>query len=238
MTRAAPPAHFLHIGKTGGTALKYALDGRIDAGRFRIVLHPHAVRLAEVPAGEKVFFLLREPLSRFASGFSSRRRKGRPRYHFEWSAGEARAFSRFASANALAEAISADDAVVRAAAQASLREIQHVRDSFWTWLGDPAYLVSRLDDVLFIGFQDTLDADFDALKNALGLAGDIQLPTDPVEAHRAHGESEPPLSQLAQRNLEQHYAADCALYRLLRGALPRGGALDPKSREAIRRALG
>ena len=35
-------------------------------------LHRHAVRLRDVPVGEKFFFFVRDPVSRFVSGFHSR----------------------------------------------------------------------------------------------------------------------------------------------------------------------
>jgi hypothetical protein len=57
--------HFLHVGKTGGTAVKHALQP--IAARFGIVLHPHPTTLPEVPAGEFFFFFLRDPAARFAT---------------------------------------------------------------------------------------------------------------------------------------------------------------------------
>jgi len=59
--------HFLHIGKTGGSAVKYAISQHSIDSRYEIHLHPHVVRLNDVPKGEKVFFLLRDPISRFIS---------------------------------------------------------------------------------------------------------------------------------------------------------------------------
>jgi hypothetical protein len=50
------PLHFLHIGKTGGTAIKHAIGPL--ASIKNLVLHPHSVRLSDIPAGERVFFCL------------------------------------------------------------------------------------------------------------------------------------------------------------------------------------
>jgi len=72
--------HFLHIGKTGGSAIKYALTQYSVSGRYAIYLHSHNFRLRDVPIGESVFFFLRDPISRFKSGFYSRQRQGQPRY--------------------------------------------------------------------------------------------------------------------------------------------------------------
>src|SRR5262249_7763882 len=99
------PVHFLHIRKTGGTAIIEAL--RPVAQPFRIVLHAHDTKLGEIPPDHKVFFFVRHPVPRFVSGFFSRLRRGAPRYNYEWNDAEARAFSRFQTPSALGEALSA-----------------------------------------------------------------------------------------------------------------------------------
>ena len=70
--------HFLHIRKTGGTAVKHALKSHLRTRRYLIFLHKHNVKLKDVPVGDKVFFFLRDPVSRFVSGFYSKQRRGRP----------------------------------------------------------------------------------------------------------------------------------------------------------------
>jgi len=97
--------HLLHIGKTGGNALKHALRPYKTSGSLDIVFHPHSVRLSDVPVGESVLFMLRDPVDRFISGFNSRRRRGRPLNNFEWTQDEAAAFTAFPTANDLAEAL-------------------------------------------------------------------------------------------------------------------------------------
>ena len=99
----------LHIRKTGGTAVKAALSA-IDAPKgLRLMLHPHRVSLADVPAADEVFFFLRDPVARFVSGFESRRREGRPAHYHPWNPAERRAFERFATAEALASALAPHD---------------------------------------------------------------------------------------------------------------------------------
>ena len=75
--RTTDPVHFLHIGKTGGTAIKAALKAYPPAVTLHV--HPHRFALADVPRGERVFFFVRDPLSRFVSAFHSRKRRGLPR---------------------------------------------------------------------------------------------------------------------------------------------------------------
>jgi len=214
-----PKAHFLHIGKTGGTAIKRALLPHVDEGPFRIILHPHATRLDHVPRGECVFFLLRDPVTRFVSGFYSRQRQGKPRYDFPWSGGEASAYSCFGTANELAEAIDACDENRRQAAQAALREILHIRNSVWSWFRDADYFASRLDDILFVGLQETLNRDFATLRGILGLGTDVGLPTNDLESHKNPDGLDLFLSERARHNLRNHYSADIQFYSLMRDIL-------------------
>jgi len=177
-------AHFLHIGKTGGTAVKKALETHLEDGKYDIVLHPHKTKLNKVPVGEKVFFFLRHPVTRFVSGFNSRMRQGRPRYYYPWSNQEKEAFACFKTANELAEALSDPDDTRRHKAHLAMSQIQHVRDSVWHWFRDPDYFSSRIDDVLFVGFQESLESEFKRLTIVLGLGGDIGLPIDPLDTHK------------------------------------------------------
>jgi hypothetical protein len=208
--------HFLHIGKTGGSAIRKALEPRLDSGRYRIVLHYHHKRLCDVPAGDKVVFMLRHPVSRFASGFNSRLRQGRPLYHVPWTKREAQAFNNFGTPNELAEALSHPDDERRNKALRAMGGIEHVRNSVWQWFRDPEYFASRSDDILFVGFQETLDADFRRLTKILGLGGDVSLPTDPVGSHRTPGTFDRSLSDSAERNLRAYYAADIEFYEQMK----------------------
>src|SRR5947209_7116183 len=143
-----PRAHLIHAGKTAGTAIKWALRDLTRDGDYRLELHEHAVTLRDVPAGDRVFFVVRDPIDRFVSGFYSRQRQGRPRYNYPWSPDEEKAFTAFETADALAAALSSSDDAERAAAQDAMRSIQHVRDSYWRWFGDPDYFRSRASDML------------------------------------------------------------------------------------------
>lgn len=107
MNHSERTAHFLHIGKTGGSAIKSVLEDYKAVANYRIVLHEHDTVLDDIPPGEKVFFCLRDPISRFVSGFYSRKRKGQPRYYSEWSDFERQVFETFETPNDLAEALGA-----------------------------------------------------------------------------------------------------------------------------------
>lgn len=214
--RGRRAVHLIHIGKTGGTALKHVLKHQSVTPRYRIVLHNHACTLRDVPVGDGVMFFLRDPVSRFVSGFYSRKRQGRPRYFYPWSEAEAAAFARFQTPNQLALALSSADAAVREAAVAAMGAIQHVRSSYWDWFENESYFLSRRDDILFVGFQESLTADFDKLKSLLGLPDSAILPGEEAAMHRNPEELDRRLDPQALANLTQWYRHDYAFVDLCR----------------------
>ena len=219
--RQPVPVHFLHIGKTGGTALKHAIGraqepSSADKARLPYVvhLHRHAVRLRDVPVGEKFFFFVRDPVSRFVSGFHSRQRRGQPRYSGQWSEQERDAYQRFGTPDRLASALSSTNDEERASAETAMRSIPHVRDSYWKWFGSEEYFMTRLDDLLFIGFQKHLSEDFEILKSRLRLPNDLALPDDDFHSHANPRHLDRTLGDAAVENLHKWYEEDFRFLKL------------------------
>jgi hypothetical protein len=204
------PVHFLHIGKTGGTAITEAL--RPIAQGNGIVLHTHATRLSDIPRDQLVFFFVRHPISRFVSGFYSRLRRGAPRYYYKWSAAEAEAFGRFQKANDLAEALSTADHGTLTQAREAMRCIQHVNSPYRNWFSGEQELDERLDSILLLGLQEKLIEDFERLKVLLNLPPALSLPNDDVLAHRNPADIDRRLTSVAERNLFEWYAEDIRFY--------------------------
>jgi hypothetical protein len=202
-------AHFLHVGKTGGTAIKIALEENQRAMSYRLVPHGHQTRLYRIPEGHKFFFCVRDPVDRYVSAFLSRQREGRPVYTRPWTEEEARSFARFSSPENLAGALSAGGEVQREA-EAAMRAIGHVKTSYWDWFLDPVYFRSRAEDIIWIGHQEHLDVD--GLAGVLGLDR-LDLPKDAAAAHRWIG-PKPELSETARQNLKEWYARDYEFLRL------------------------
>ena len=215
-TRAERVLHFLHIGKTGGTAVKHALGGHYRGMHCRIRLHSHKVRLRDIPAGESVMFFVRNPMTKFVSAFYSRQRKGQPRRDTPWRPEEAKAFARFSTPRQLAEGLSSSSEEERHGAIHAMKNIGHVRDSYWDWFVDEAYFQSRMNDIYFIGFQETLSADFEVLKRKAGLPESIILPEDDVMAHRSPPGLDTYLGEVAEANLRDWYARDLKFVALCR----------------------
>lgn len=207
--------HFVHIGKTGGTAIRNTLQDLQLNERTKIHFHSHNVTLKDIPKGDQIFFVIRNPVSRFISAFYSRQRQGQPAYFRSWSEGERVAFERFQSPDALASSLYCEDEKVRALAEEAMHSIEHVEDYYWDWFGDEDYLSSRLEDVFFVGCLENLDHDFATLKTRLGLPADLQLPSDSAKAHRRTGCAEPVLKQLSVNNLQAWYSQDFAFIQYL-----------------------
>ena len=216
-----PLAHFLHIGKAAGTAVTVALKDARDTAKYRLVRQSHTAGLKQIPEIDHFFFCVRDPMDRYVSGFLSRQQESAPRYHIPWSEGEAEAFARFHSPDALAVSLGAGGTEQRDA-EAAMRAIQHVQSSYWDWFGDPDYFKSRADHILWIGHQEALD--LRPLAAALGLER-LELPTDPWRANKT-AQAKPELSDLARQNLRQWYAKDYAFLDLCNELYPRSE--DPR----------
>lgn len=203
----------LHIGKTGGTALKGGLVAHMrQTGDVRFALHRHDDTLPTIWAADpdrRVFFAVRDPVARFVSGFNSRLRHGRPRYNVPWSESEATAFSRFTSPNALAEGLSKPD--LRDLAVAAMSQIGHVNTALVDWLVSPTYLEQHADKIVYIAHQSELTADEAQICAALGVPAPL-LPTDDIGAHRTPSDMATRLSDLARANLADWFARDVAVY--------------------------
>lgn len=215
----ANTAHFLHINKCAGSAVKEALFNHRVTPAYVLRLHTHKTILRDIPVGDKFFFLLRDPITRFISGFNHCMNKGHPKYFIEWSEAEAKAFDLFRSAESLALSLSSKDAERRELADFAMRNISHVRTSFYDWFESDEYFDSRRDDLLFIGFQETLERDFNYLAKLLGLPDGTGLPCDGVMSNKSstianqHERAAYRLSAQAIDNLNDWFSRDLHFYR-------------------------
>jgi hypothetical protein len=165
-----PLTFFMHIGKTGGSAVRHALlPYRRELGlRF---VH-HYVRADALPKNAKLMFCVRDPVDRFISGFNSRLRMGQPANNVPWDAFEERAFSTFKTPNDLAEALDDAEAPLQRKARFAMRGIRHVQQHQHGWFPAPAtqYLSRNRRRVLWVGQTSTLSEDFAALRERFWIA--------------------------------------------------------------------
>ena len=199
--------HFLHIGKTGGSAIRYALKG-VNSGSKKIHFYPHNKGLNNIPVGEKIVFFLRDPFSRFESGFYSRQRQGRPKYFYKWSKEEEKAFSIFKTPVELVRSAADQSCPLNSNAIEALNSIGHVKSHYSDRLVSLDYLTERLDDLFFVGFQETLSDDFQDLVRRIDIKEAIELPTDDVIAHRSPSYSPMSLTPKEEQFLFHWFAED------------------------------
>ena len=165
------PLVLLHIGKTGGMSLKQLISQldppeqrRLDIARIPTPLGHGASRLQDWSAGERrrrFAFVFREPAARYASGFASRLRQGRPLKApgaVRWTGGEAAAFAFFASANDCFEALDARDERLRSAALFAMEVVTHVVQDHVFYLGGPEDWRGRSQRAYFFCPLDELHA--------------------------------------------------------------------------------
>lgn len=241
---------FLHVGKAAGNSIKFAFDkagNSADAppaaresaeGAPRRVIRAwgHKYKLAFFAPEAPYIVNLRDPVSRYYSGFYSRKRMGRPKKDVPHSFFEAIAFRLFPHANSLAEALSHRSYLRRVKAVFAMTTITHVGDPLSAWFS--LEQVKRRPPVAVLGMEN-LGPNMQALARKLGQP-DFELPADDVNAHANNYSDIPPLSETARQNLIQWYAEDYRIYRHLM-ASPAAGekpATRPEVAEAIPAADG
>lgn len=209
------PLHFIHIGKTAGTALKHALSDFTTNRKTQIHLHGHDFKLTDVPLNHQCFFSVRDPIDRFISAFYSRKRKGKPKYNSEWNASEEIAFSLFETPNQLANDLYSSNWQKRVNAEYAMLNIRHVNNSYWDWFIDERYLLSRKKSIVFVFNQTNLNADFKDFKKYFSIADSATLPEkNSVEAHSNSIDFDIELDETAKMNLKKWYAKDYYFLKL------------------------
>jgi hypothetical protein len=204
--------HFLHIGKCAGTQIK-ALASKINAmnSDTRIVSHRHNVTLAALPRDVEYFFSVRSPETRFMSGFYSRKRKGRPRFNFEWTSSEREAFLNFEHANDLAEALFSEG-TQGWHAFAAMQSIHHLAINQCDYFKHCGAFLSNRPPLTIIR-QEYFEHDIAILIRKLDLNAPPPLEADAVTSHRNDYSDAKPLSEKAKANLRMWYTQDFELYR-------------------------
>lgn len=204
--------HYLHIRKTGGTAIKSALSTHIYTPNAVLHLHPHRIRLSDIPRGDKLFFAVRDPVSRYVSGFMSRLNQSRPATFVPWSEKETEAFETFSDPESLALALDPSHPLHQQA-RCAMVSISHLNSMQWDWLGGPEIFHARADQILWPAFQETLNDDFLILKELLQLPESVEMPKGQSAANR-FGQPKPNLSPDAVNLVKDWYRADYELIEI------------------------
>ena len=218
---------FLHIGKTGGTAIKDAWaplrEGKkkpilinSEAGiSYEIKFCGHGVTTNSLDANELFMFCIRHPIKRFISGFNSRLTEGRPRYNCPWMESEKIAFSKFKTPNELAEGLSSEDKIDRIFAQKAMKGIRHIKNPISSWTGNIKELMKINHRIFFIFNQETLNTDHDLFLRKLSISKEMKSKVILGKTHAGSGKASTWLSRMAEKNLQRYYKEDIFLYKKL-----------------------
>ena len=209
--------HFIHIGKTAGTALKHALSDYTDSRHAQIYLHGHDFKLTDLPDNQYCFFSVRDPIDRFVSAFYSRQRQGKPRYNSKWSVAEELSFSLFVTPNQLANDLYSDNWKKRVNAEYAMLSIRHINNSYWDWFIDERYFLSRKKSIVFIFDQTSLNSDFEEFKKRFSISKKALLPDrNSVNAHSNNVSFNTKLNKVAELNLKRWYAKEYVFVDLVK----------------------
>ncbi|MFV0383918.1 hypothetical protein [Paracoccus sp. (in: a-proteobacteria)] len=184
-------------------------------GRACLIRHTHDVYLRDLPQNGRYFFSIRHPISRFYSGFYSRKRKGQPMTYSEWTTYDEHAFGDFEDANDLAEALF-QDGPLGVQATAAIKSIRHTAQNQVDWFsGCGSFLYVR--EPVWIIRQEHFADDLGNFLKAAGfghLTNRVTITGDTTRAHASDYSATPPLSDKARENLGVWYAQDIAFYRM------------------------
>jgi hypothetical protein len=208
--------HFIHVGKTGGTAIKRTLRqaGLPETPFGPVEVHQgHRFRLRDIGPEDHAMFSVRDPIALFLSAFYSRLRKGQPRYYFEWTKAEAEAFATFPTPQSLASALASGDPALRSSAERAMRGIRHM-NALRRGLGSAANVRRRQAQIVYIARQETLDSDWPRIRSLLELPDGAVLPQDPRASHRRDPSLETNLDEGARAALRDWYADEYRLVEL------------------------
>ena len=208
--------HFLHIGKCAGTQISH-IANQINniSSQTKIIKHGHDVYLKDLEPESRYFFSIRNPISRFKSGFYSRKRKGQPRIYNEWSDHDREAFKDFEHANDLAESLFAAGEV-GLKAFAAMKSIRHTAQNQSDWFYKCGHFLEIQPPIWIIRQENFVDDLNSFLKRSLlGISIEqINVSEDHIVTHASDYSNFPALSDKAKENLSHWYAQDYEFYRL------------------------
>lgn len=209
--------HFIHIGKTGGTSIKMAMrDAGFRIGETDIAVYDHDITMravVELRPEDKVFFVIRDPISLLISGFNSRLRQGLPRHHRPWSRFEAVFFERFPEVSDFVTALLDTEHPDYSVAMLGMSNSIHIGRRLSFYLNSNRFLKRTADHIGFILRQKNLNDDFKTFVAQLGGdTSEISLPADDIGMHKSPETVSKRIPDGAEAELRKFFRAEYAIY--------------------------
>mgnify|MGYP001170929632 FL=1 len=194
--------HFLHIGKNAGNQIKHiANDFNKHSKEVFIVSHPHHVKLKDIPSSDDYFFSLRDPVSRFVSGFYDQMNKP---YDDETSN---LTFNKFKTPNELAESLFNDSDL---SGYIALKNIGHISHNQVDWFENYGDLYNKRAPLKVI-FVESFEKDLNDLFKKIDESFTFNIYKD--EKSNSNFYPEANLSDSAMKNLVNWYSLDFEFYK-------------------------
>jgi len=213
--RKIQDVHFLAHGFHWASSIARYPAESIQSAGYRLHLHGNEVTLADIPEGQKVFFFLRDPVTRFVDGFCSSYGKGQSSQIGDQTRDECSVHATYSSPNDLALALARADSDPKSLAAQIMQADAYFR-RYKFWYRNISFFKSRLEDVIHIGFQESFVSDFAALQRRLGLSDQLRIVIGDVSANRNDAVLDRRLDPEARIALEQWYAEDIAFVEYCR----------------------
>lgn len=206
--------HYLNVSKTANCLVK-ELVAHGESEKYDIKLHPDTVHLRDIPQGEKVFFLYKNPIERFARSFIVRKNKGAPMYVGKWNVYEYEIFKKYDSPEQLALLISSNSVIEMLAACRDMGRIFHVNRHMTDWFENVDYLEQRRGDIYFVENTEDIDKLLSNLQKKLGIVAKPELFEYEMMPFLKLNHADR-LSSIAKTNIRRWYEADMAIFRWLK----------------------
>ncbi len=145
---------FLHIPKTGGTAITVFLNDLCEHSYSIPLKLPHAWTLRQLVSEypqTKVGFLIRDPLERTISSFNSRLRQGRPTWGHKWSPGEGASYSIFRTVENFLKASLSDDDFDISAVRFAHDHISLLKFNYVHYFESPHFIQEHIGHIGYVG---------------------------------------------------------------------------------------
>ena len=208
---SSAPVHVLNMGRTLVPSIQKAIV-QDHASPVTLRFHPMGKRLADIPVGERICLFYRSPISRFVSGFYSRKLQGAPYYKIPWNDLESRIFERFSTPSQLIDAIDGGNTSDRVLAISAILETEHLNRTMSWFLGGIEEVLQRLGDLVIVLNSDDTESLVSSVSATLGLRLDSETL---VEEEKFVLDGHEPMTASATAIFQKMYSQDYEVFGLL-----------------------
>ena len=199
--------YFLHIGKSGGTILKSIFSNQKNQRKeLKFIGLPERYKLYQLNSKQKYIFSIRNPIDRYLSAFTSRKKKSDV-WTKEYYSIEGFGFYLYDDANKLAEDLYCKNLFKMVKAHISMRCIPIINENIFSWftLND-----LKKNPPLFIFENSTINEDWKNFSVIFNF--DENDMSNHMHMRNKTLDKKSKLSEIAKHNLKKYYKIDFEIY--------------------------